>query len=766
MKKQKVLSCLLAVQMLMGTSFVANAEGESTKLSVTNGYAMSAWKGPYFSDNTNQGCAAGVTIDDKRSGDTALLMSFPTERPTNYMYLQNPNAVTLTAGKEYVMGAWVKTYGEKSKGSLYLGVSWDRVELNKAKETKDGWTLYEGKFTPTADRTDKVWLVADKVCGTDFQILVDDVYIKESGKNENIVDDAGFEGYLKEQSKISKGRDAIRISDKWREYSQISGDNFYMQPVDGAGHVYEGEKAVYLRRNNASNATELGLAKLEGTFDVSSLPNGKKYTVTMYLKGTPSKENQVYFGTRKSTKRLSECTKEYAGDGWYKYSYQFTEAASDDNFFQFYLSKYLTNESLYIDGFSVKDEQGNEYFSYGGFEDCFVYDVGEPRRFVAYSASSVNKGKGVVSWLNPNMTATNITLEVDGEVVEFTPNLASGAYNKVVLDNLIDGQSYDVVLKISDNKRTYKFNRYLVANSNINYYPVASNRFIDGDGWTLLKNETEGNYCETVLDIDNDIKYSGNSSMRITSGGDSMASGVYSALVQTVTLKKNTRYKFSAQIKYIGAGSVSVQGIYNTSNGWMDSPAISYNNRDRWKNVSYEIDAVEGDADDSKTYTKNLMFLFNKGVDAVWIDDVSICPIVEGEVDTTANCIRNGGFEYDTEWEVRGYSYQETFMGEPVGEELEGLVSGNVLGSIKIRNYSEEGLGVAVVAALYENGKLIDMSFVEQDIPVIANPYALADIGAAVTVPEMTEGNEYEMKLMLWDSVGNLQPLAQPYSLK
>jgi len=464
-----------------------------------------------------------------------------------------------------------------------------------------------------------------------------------------------------------------------------------------------------------------------------------------------------------ATTEEAKWKKTYVGDDWFKYEGVQDVTLNGDGtqrtVIRFDFDSWVADAAFYLDGLSVKDSSGKEYCSNGGFEDCYVYEDGAPRSFVAYSASSTNAGDGVVAWYNPSRDdITDITLTVNGTEVEFTPVLTSNGYNQVILENLGEHAVYNCVLDITAGGKVYTNERKLIPHSSDNYYNAAGNQPLSG--WAFMRNETEGNYTNAVLEIDRDIKNSGNSSMRITGGRSSAANGVYASLAQSITLEKNKTYQFSVTYRCVGAKTFKVQGIYNTTNGWENDPTIkSTSVRDRWTTKTYTMNAIDGEADDGETYARTLQFIIEDNADAIWIDDVAIYEMTEGVADTSKNLVRNGGFEFD-DWSIGGNGYYLTYEGE-VLEQIEELEAGEILAQKSFRNVNNENLEVTVVAASYEDGKLVDVSFVNQQIPIAVNPFVSSKVGATVTVPEMTEGKKYEVKLMVLDSMDNLVPLTQ-----
>ena len=765
MKKKLFLTGLLALSMITLNAMLANAESPAD-VTIESGYSLNGWAGPYYSNTTNYGESVGVTLDDKRSGNASLCLKFPAgganyaNRPGRYIYYINDKAstVTLNAGTTYTIGVWAKGWEAKAKGSIWIGLDVTnntyRAEINKTGETVDGWTKLYRDFTPSTGKTDTVKLVLDKICGAadaagPSTAIFDDIFIIEKSTGVNLMADTGFGAYRTKALKVGDGKASFRISG-WKEYSETATQttDYYVMPVSGEGVVYSGNKAAYVYRK--ASVSDVGGNMYFRNDAGGSIPAGT-YTISFYAKGTYT-ESGNYIGIRSYTANFSAHTKTYAGNGWYRYERTFT-TAEDKDYIEYFLNKNAVNESYYIDGLSLVDSSGNEYATNGGFEEAFLYGECEPQRFVAYSASSTNPGKGVVAWKNPTRSdITNITLTVDGDSISFVPATGSGASNEVVLSDLVNKASYNCVLNITAGGKTYTYSRTLYQYDSSLYYNCAGDRMLTG-GWTFRRQEKSGIYCDAVLNIDNEIKASGNSSVRVTCARSAKESDVYAGLIQGVTIAKNKSYQLSYKIRRIGSSGVRV--IANIDGTW--NSVADYSGRERWTEINYTINAQNALAGDDETSNLQVMFVFENGSDAVWIDDVALYEY-EGGAATGENLIKNGGFEFDDEWVVTGYEYNLT-GGGAVAHPEEGVITG----SVNINNYSRENFSAVVITALYEDGRFVDASHTEQvSIPITVNPFSGTKIGGSVTVPEMDPEKTYKIKVFLWDSLDNCRWLTAP----
>ena len=123
----------------------------------------------------------------------------------------------------------------------------------------------------------------------------------------------------------------------------------------------------------------------------------------------------------------------------------------------------------------------------------------------------------------------------------------------------------------------------------------------------------------------------------------------------------------------------------------------------------------------------------------------------------------DGGFEFEPAekktWEIVGYNYAYTEEGEIV-EYITDLEAGEIYGGVEIINYEEEDLSVAVAVAVYEDGMLKDVTYVEDEIPIAVDSET-SKVGGSVTVPEMDPEKEYLMKVMVWDSIAGMMPFEE-----
>ena len=773
MKKKLFLTGLLALSMITPNAMLANAESPAD-VTIESGYSLNGWSGPYYSNTTNYGESVGVTLDDKRSGNASLCLKFPAggenyaNRPGRYIYYINDKAptVTLNAGTTYTMGVWVKGWEAKAKGSIWVGLDVTnnsyRAEINKTGETVDGWTMMYRDFTPASSKTDTVKLVLDKICGAadaagPSTAVFDDIFIIDKSTGVNLMADTGFGAYRTQAMNVGDGKASFRISG-WKEYQEVATNEdagFYVMPVSGEGVVYSGNKAAYVHRK-ASVSQLNGNAYFRN--DAGGYIPAGTYTITFYVKGVCT-DKQNFIGIHGYTDRFLNHTKTYVGNGWYKYERTFT-TTEDKDYIEYYMSGYALNESYYIDGLSLVDSNGIEYATNGGFEEAYLYGECEPQRFVAYSASNTNTGKGVVAWKNPKRTdITDISLSVEGEEIDFEPVTESGAANEVVLSDLENRAAYNCVLNITAGGKTYTYSRMLYQNDSTKYYNYAGGRVLE-NGWSFIRQEKEDIYCDAVLNVDNEIKASGNSSIRVTCARPAKESNVYAGLVKTVTIAKNKSYNLSYKIRYIGASGVRAVAIIDGH--W--NAIADYSGRERWTEKNYTIDAQDAFADDSETSRLQVMFLFENGADAVWIDDVALYEYEDGE-QSGDDLIENGDFEYDSEWAVAGYEYNLTMDGE-ILDTIDHIEEGEILGSVNINNYSKENFDAVVITALYEGDTLIDSSLVEQkNIPITLNPFMGTKIGSSVTVPAMDPQKTYKIKVFIWDSLENCQPLNEPGTL-
>ena len=814
MKNKKFLILVLALSMFIPTAFVAKAAGGYT--AVPDEFHIYAWNGGGASSSTdvNDSNSKSIyTFGDSKSGDVSVYFDLTGTNSSKKSSLAWKNRICnkqMIAGHTYVIGAWMKQFGTKSGGSIYLSLDYSAskrkgIDLSQAeaKKTVDGWTQYEGTFTPEDDFSGLVCFGTDGVYGENYSFLIDDIYIYDQANPEvNLVDDASFEMRQKQPKQGKAWNEAISVTD-WESYSEAGTnvDSSYRRLVSSEGGVYEGEYAMYIWRRGKNKADTSGIAY--SRYKTRETMNPGTYTVTFYTKGGSFRNyydssrtgyaatmadlrstsngiakalfgfqvHQTVIGIKQdgvdiySQNDSATCARlshydsfEYVGDGWVKWTKTFqTTVASNE--IQFALYGAVCDDFLYFDELSVKDTNGKEYCPDGGFETGYNYDDGIPSRFVAYSASEVNNGVGVIAWENPTKTyysITDITLTVNGEAVDVSDvSKDSAAKNQVVLENLVDNETYECALSITTSDgRTHTTTKSFVCNS-ADEYKYAGTRVLSN--WKIERTELDQEYANTIVEFDDVVKASGASSVKIVCSKDGITEGVSARFVQDVTLDQGKEYVASYKYRYISA-------VENTVNPpvkelfYDDVIDVTTKYSQDWTERTYEIPAYDYEAE-GEPYTYKFGFEVINSVDAFWIDDVAIYEVQNGEI-VGENLVKNGGFESDKDWEIVGYEYLEVDGEDIIGEVTE-LKTGEILGAVKILNYTNPDLDVAVITAIYENGLLKDVSVVEDSVPLSTSLDTPATIGGSVTVPGMDPEKTYELKVMVWDSIAGMNPLTE-----
>ena len=446
MKNKKFLSLALALSMLLPTAFVANAEGYKQ---VDDNYYIYAWNGGGKSSAADVDGAI-FTSDDSKSGDYSVYFNLTgainKDTRISAQYKNRIYAVPMEAGKTYVMGAWMKKTGTVTDGVFHVSFHYDGsrqgVDLISSAgdmttgEVVDGWTRYEGEFTATNTEAKMACFGTYKMYGTGLSFLVDDIYIydKADPNKTNLVDDASFEMFQKQPPMQEYWNEAITGASDWVAYTEnaTNASESYRQLVTGAGQVYEGNQAIYIKRKGSSLD---GLAY--SNYKTKETMEPGTYTITFYTKGGAFKnyfdsgKAAYYQATMDKIKNTSEndvsktlfslmahqtligiqqegvdiysqndpavCSRlsyydsfEYVGDGWVKWTKKVKTTVAS-NMVQYIMYSTAADESYYFDGLSVKDANGKEYCPDGGFE--FVPAEKKTWEIVGYNYAYTEEGE-------------------------------------------------------------------------------------------------------------------------------------------------------------------------------------------------------------------------------------------------------------------------------------------------------------------------------------------------------------------------------------
>ncbi len=144
---------------------------------------LEGWKASFV------GNADGEIKVDKEiyhSGDGSMKLVNRSETAPN-VYVSASADVEVEAGKTYEIGGYFKA---DRISNVFMTVSWgERYSLTPLGSTYD-WTLYKIEYTATETGTKSFMINTDNVTNA---LWVDDVFFKEKGTDENLLENSGFD---------------------------------------------------------------------------------------------------------------------------------------------------------------------------------------------------------------------------------------------------------------------------------------------------------------------------------------------------------------------------------------------------------------------------------------------------------------------------------------------------------------------------------------------------------------------------------------------
>ncbi len=703
---------------------------------------------------------AGVTDiqSDVRNGSYAFKLVQPRPEQPN-KFLQATIPMSLEGGKNYTIGFWAKGVFNVSKVFISDNLwPYDSMgSYTKGQTDENGWTYYSKTLTWAADNGNMLRIAADGYC---YSLLIDDFTVTEEGKTENLISWGDFE-----DESLSGNVKPGYSNSSWTQY--IVGDTASAvaagSPTDVPSEVRSGKYAYKMilpfTEQIANNYIDIRTnLKMEANVE---------YIITLYAKGKFA-PRWVTAGPIWSADNFENSVwkKEVQSDGWTKYTTTLTRAASTN---EFRIGLDALCDVILIDDITVATsaEPSKNLLANGGFEDSKYTDPYAITDMVAYPAKA--GGAVVVSWYNPITQPSGIILEKDGAQVDgVLIDTTAGVFNQCVVNGLNNGQAYTFTVKAMIDGKEYSHSKVMAPAAGGNYgYPA--------EGWELIMNDAPTAdvmyYANAVADIDKEVKKDGAASARIDINCPEVYGNVYSGLRQTVQLQKNKMYVLKANVKLEdikqlcmveegSCGDFVVWNMYTFHNG---NPKTA-----DWYEISYNLgttdvtgnnDIYDPEAGDDEVYTVDLKIMTNSGAGTLWIDNASLYVIDEDGYIEGENLLVNPGFEaYDYKL---GNVTLDLVDGE--GAVLESNIpavkEGKIKANASIKNYAAGNLDAAVIFALYNNGKLIDVDFMEETVSERAVYLPAYEYSTVFTVPALADTDNYEVKVMYWDGIDTMKAL-------
>ncbi len=672
---------------------------------------------------------------------------------------------------EYKFSVWIAgvttNYGTMVK--LSKGGQINKKEGLVAGETVNGWTNYTYTFTVEEDTANNILYIMQQ--GGSTGTFIDNVSLTDADGNEYILN-GGFED-----------DGAIEYTSAYEEYlngwtvgyddGTQSDDVFVCVTDDKANN---GNHSVLIRNTiaNKDGAPAIGIS--QSGFQA---PAGD-YTFSFWLSGEYSgwKTMVSLSGEKHVGCNLDGCTLVDTAGRWSKYEYTFTVPEGYTNH-TINIIREGDSAGMYIDDISLTDANGNELIANGGFE--IKGNLDEIINPVAYPTSEGNAI--TLSWKNPPKAYDEIKIYFDGELqtgVEVEEiSTAANAFNQFYYSGIENYTEYTVKVEALRGGEIVSSVELPVWTDDLgpttNY---AGNQLIDPWKYTRMEN-TEYGYANTVASVDYDEKASGSSSMKLTGNIEKVKHQCYPNINQQVTLDQGVKYvlSFKAKLNNVGALFVVLETEDLGEKIWGRTQLLNNFTTSDWKTYTVPLvfenengDTTFDSMNEGEMYSATIMIAVEKMIGSINIDDVKLYAVEEDDdtytpINAGENLIKNGGFEFG------GYAVEDAKFEVSNGSKfvaIDKIQSGDIKVTTGIRNISMgEDFGAATIIAVYNNGQLVSIPYILEREYVESSVYLPTDkYSATVTIPEMTQDDKYEIKVMYWDGFSAMKSLDTADCLK
>ncbi len=503
------------------------------------------------------------------------------------------------------------------------------------------------------------------------------------------------------------------------------------------------------------------------------------YKVSFYVKGYVSK-GWTAFGLDSAINLNSDTwTTSDAGDGWTKYEAEITTAkAADRAYFRVYGCG-----DFYLDKFELcpvtNGVTGANMLSNGSFEDTRKAAAGLINPIVYPTATGIS---AVLTWRNPNYGAVDsVTATIDGGGFEEAEldlgtlilttggNTGTTRANTALIQGLAPNNDYVVTLntKLSQNGTTTEYTTEIPFSTDdwLGAYKEVSGR--DAGNWDISRTEPEGAYMNAVPAIDTEIKYSGDSSLRIDGNMFNRVNYVYAPVAQNLKLQRNKLYVLKFKAKSAGVNQLkamvnakSAEAIDGVVRSWsnqvyLEQDTSSYIFKD-WTEYEFNL-SVDGEyplfsesVTTADVCNTTVTIFPEQMCGSLWIDDVAVYEIDADDEIVSGNLLKDGGMEF-IPMEIT------TSFKDADGKEINKIQSGKIDITTGVRNISKgDDFTTATIIALYNGTKLENVWVKEGANPEVSDGIPTDTWTQSVTVPET---GSYEIKVMFWDSTSGLKPI-------
>ena len=733
---------------------------------------------------------------DTAYGESRFSMHFYNEAQDGYVTRIRDKQV-IPAGTYYVSfylkgsvtEGWTKAGLSKNMSMIATNGVWTK--------TPDGeWNKYEAELTTTA-QSDGVYVTVNG--GADF--YMDNFVVcpvTDGIKGANILSNGDFEKSIQtlpaepDEPEITSTPNEDYITEVWQEqYVAISEDytaekDIFAEP--STEESFAGEYSMHMVHPGSMTTTEndgyVRIMDIKKENNAAAISAGTYY-ISFYLKGKVA-EGWTVAGVSDLSLNNSAWEKTAANNGWTKYEATITTTdASDRVRFRTY-----GNSDFYIDNFEVcpvtDGVKGENILSNGGFEKTRKAAAGLINPIIY---PSVNGVSAILSWRNPNygsVVSVEAFLngggfeksELDlGELILTTGgNVGTTRTNTCLIQGLTNNTDYVLTLNttINQNNVTTSYTTEIPFRTSTESTYNTIDRKMAGK-WILSKLQTNAAYMNTLPAIDTDVKYSGNSSLRLDSNMFTRVNNIYAPVAQNLKLKRNKIYVLTFKAKLSGVNQLkamvngkSVNEIGGAVRTWAKQDYLEQNTNayifKDWTEYKYIL-SVDGEyplfsesVETADVIDTTVTIFPEQMCGSMWIDEVGVYEIDSDDEICSGNLLKDGGMEFVS-------SEITTTFKDSNGAELNKIKPGTVNVTTAVRNISlGNDFNTATIIALYKGNSLCRIWTKEEKIAEIPDGIPTATWTQEVNVPD--DGEKYTIKVMYWNSSSEITPIEALEELK
>lgn len=708
--------------------------------------------------------------------------------PYNWSAISLDQSMTLTQG-EYTVTFYAKGWINGTFNSvIFSGGTWSPYDFNTFTESTadaNGWKKFTKEITIDEKGATKIGIACN---GEANNLFIDDISVTDSTGKEYVKNGGFEEKYVPTVAYQYKTEFADYDAGWTSEAENITNDG---NGNEGYGcvtdeHAKSGSYSYLMRNIGDSNKWKMVSIRQ----DFASAGSVGVYTIKFALYGTydngPSSfagKEFDYDGTQYNKLRVY-CKDDENADTYIEMNIKYDSFWTQDGdwkVFTFTLNgTELTartgadgaktspvsitgigfgsqgyTRGLYIDDISMKDANGKEYVTNGGFETKVSYEL---KNLICYETTE--QGLNFV-WQNPSKALDSVEIEVDGNAVSTSAaSLAASAWNEVRATGLQEGKRYIASVKgIKNGETVYskEFTGVMGGTSQaVNY---AGTQALGDWNFVRKENLTDKLYANTVASIDYNDKSEGSSSIKLTGYIPQYQNNVFPHVAQTVVnLKKNTKYQLTFDAKLNNVGWLKCYAFAKDGDNALKTYDYQPNTdfaTTGWKTYTLVLDDANYDmfAVDDETYDIefNIGVMSMKG--SLNIDNVCLYALNDDDKPTGENLLSNGGFEFGCEVEEAVFTKD--------GSVIRNIEAGTITVTSAIRNRNMGAdFSAAIIYALYNNNQLVSIFGSKQGVLTASTTNLPGDsFSASVTINEITEDDDYEIKAFYWDGMNTIKPL-------